>query len=304
MGTLRRGSCGDLAGGGGRAAGLTCWGEWPHAATTTIRAGVKHRAPSVAPVNVPLVPASASLAREVDAFLESLDLTPPDALSACAQWRAHEVAAHLGAGALEIALALEAHGEGRPVPATRGFEEREAPFRALADPDLRARLPGLLERVGSALDAVLAVDPDAVVPWSGREMVVATFVTHLRSEFALHRFDLVGDDEIGVALLAQPELTDHAVAVLGRALVARGAASATAGFTAAIASRDTRDVVVVVDDDGARLTRADGLEPAVVGDPAARLLLLWGRQPADPRRLTAPGGAGVLAALRSLLAGY
>ncbi len=248
---------------------------------------------------------SEGFAIEVDAFLEALDVTPPDALTECAQWRAHEVAAHLGAGAFEIALNLEAYAEGRPVPATRGFEEREAPLRAMADSALRAVLPRSIERVTAALEAVLTAEPDAVVPWSGREMVVATFVTHLRSEFALHRFDLVGDDETSITLLAQPELTDHAVAVLGRALVARGTGSAKPNFTAVIAAPDTRDVVVVVDGDGPRLQRSDAsLEPAVVGDCAARLLLLWGRQPGDPRRLTAPGGAEVLADLRSLLIGY
>jgi uncharacterized protein (TIGR03083 family) len=247
---------------------------------------------------------SEGFATEVDAFLEALDVTPPDALTECAQWRAHEVAAHLGAGAHEIALNLEAYAEGRPVPATRGFEEREAPFRAMADSPLRAALPRSIERVAAALDAVLTVEPDAVVPWSGREMVVATFVTHLRSEFALHRFDLVGDDDTSITLLAQPELTDHAVAVLARALVSRGARPAT-NFTAAVAAPDTRDVIVVVDEGGPRLERGDvSLEPAVVGDCAARLLLLWGRQPGDPRRLTAPGGVEALAALRSLLVGY
>ena len=248
---------------------------------------------------------SESLASEVDAFLDALETTPPDALTACSQWRARDVIAHLSAGAVEVALNLEAYVEGRPVPATRGFEEREAPFRAMADSPLRATLPRSIKRVNAALDSVLAVEPNAVVPWSGRQMVVATFVTHLRSELAVHRFDLVGDDETSFALLAQPELTDHAVAVLGRALLARGAGSASPDFTAVVAAPDARDVVVVVDGDGPRLERSDvSTEPTVVGDSAARLLLLWGRQPGDPRRLTAPGGTEALATLRSLLAGY
>ncbi|MDA8070762.1 MAG: maleylpyruvate isomerase N-terminal domain-containing protein [Actinomycetota bacterium] len=248
---------------------------------------------------------SDGLAVEAAAFLEALEVTPPDALTGCAQWRAHEVAAHLGAGAVEIALNLEAYGEGRPVPATRGFEEREAPYRAMEDAELRADLPRSIDRVAAALDAVLGAEPDAVVPWTGRQMVVATFVTHLRSELALHRFDLVGDDETSQSLLGHPELTDHAVAVLGRALVARGAAAAPAGFAAVIVAPGASDLAVVVDGDGPRLERSDArLEPAVVGDPAARLLLLWGRQPGDPRRLVAPGGVKVLGTLRSLLAGY
>ena len=55
---------------------------------------------------------------------------------------------------------------------------------------------------------------------------------------------------------------------------------------------------------GPRLERSEArLKPTVVGDPAARLLLLWGRQCGDPRRLVAPGGVEALAT-RSLLAGY
>jgi len=251
---------------------------------------------------------SDGLQLEAGAFLEAVESSPPDALTGCSLWRVHEVVAHLGAGAVEIAKNLEAYGEGKPVPATKGFEEREAPYRAMEDAELRALLPRAIERVAAALDAVLTAEPDAVVPWTGRQMVVATFVTHLRSEFALHRFDLVGDDEISQSLLGQPELTDHAVTVLGRALLARGTGSASeppVGFTAAIGAPDTRDVVVVIDSDGARLERSDA-DPnvAVIGDAAARLLLLWGRQPGDPRRLSAPGGVEVLAGLRSLLAGY
>ncbi len=248
---------------------------------------------------------SEGLAVEAKEFLEALEVTPSDALTGCSRWRAHEVAAHLGAGALEISLNLEAYGEGRPVPATRGFEEREAPYRAMEDAKLRAELHSSIDRVAAALDAVLGAEPDAVVPWTGRQMVVGSFVTHLRSELALHRFDLVGDDETSRDLLGQSELTDHAVTVLGRALLARGATAAPAGFSAVIAAPGASDLAVVVDSDGARLERSDAdLEPTVIGDPAARLLLLWGRQPGDPRRLVAPGGVEVLATLRALLAGY
>ena len=248
---------------------------------------------------------SDGFAVEAAAFLEALEVTPPDALTGCAQWRAHEVAAHLAAGAVEIALNVEAYGEGRPVPATRRFEEREAPYRSMEDAELRSELPRSIDRVAAALDAVLGAEPDAVVPWTGRQMAVGSFVTHLRSELALHRFDLVGDDETSQSLLGQSELTDHAVTVLGRALLARGAASAPSGFSAVIAAPGASDLAVVVDGEGARLERSDAdLEPAVIGDPAARLLLLWGRQPGDPRRLAAPGGVEVLATLRALLAGY
>ena len=273
----------------------------------TIRVTLNYLPPSLFAMTAEPVAARPSdgFAVEAAAFLEALEATAPDALTGCALWRAHELAAHLGAGALEIALNLEACGEGRPVPATRGFEEREAPYRAMEDAALRAALPRAIERVAEVLDTVLGAEPDAVVPWTGRQMVVGSFVTHLRSELALHRFDLVGDDETSQSLLGQSELTDHAVTVLGRALLARGAASAPSGFSAVIAAPGASDLAVVVDGDGPRLERSDAdLEPAVIGDPAARLLLLWGRQPGDPRRLAAPGGVEVLATLRSLLAGY
>ncbi len=275
-------------------------------AAETIRASPKNLPLSLFAMRAEPVAARPSdgFAVEAAAFLEALEATAPDALTGCALWRAHELAAHLGAGALEIALNLEACGEGRPVPATRGFEEREAPYRAMEDAALRAALPRAIERVAEVLDTVLGAEPDAVVPWTGRQMAVGSFVTHLRSELALHRFDLVGDDETSQSLLGQSELTDHAVTVLGRALVSRGAA-APAGFSAAIAAPGASDLAVVVDGDGPRLERSDAdLEPAVVGDVAARLLLVWGRQPGDPRRLAAPGGVEVLATLRSLLAGY
>ncbi len=76
-------------------------------------------------------------------------------------------------------------------------------------------------------------------------------------------------------------------------------------FSAVVAAPGAIDVAVVVDGDGPRLERSDArFEPAIVGDPAARLLFLWGRRPGDPRRLLAPGGVEVLAALGAMLAGY
>ena len=254
-------------------------------------------------------PPSTGMRREADAFVAALEETVPDACCACAGWTAHELVAHLVAAAIEVALTLEAYGEGRPVPATRSFEEREAPWRARDAATLRRELPGALGRMSAALDAVLGADPDAVVPWTGRQMVVATFVTHLRSELALHRWDLVGDDERSMALLAQPELTVHAVSVLGRPLLVRGSRSRD-GFAdrlrLTLASPGRPDVVAVVDADGARLElgSTSANEPMVICDPAARLLVIWGRRPGDPRRVRAPGGAAGLGQLQGLLAGY
>ncbi|MHB8191592.1 MAG: maleylpyruvate isomerase N-terminal domain-containing protein, partial [Ferrimicrobium sp.] len=140
-------------------------------------------------------------------------MTPPDALTGCAGWTAHEAVAHLVAAGVEVALNLEAHGGAVPCPLPGTSRSARLPTGrwAMGDADLRAVLPRSIERVAVGLDTVLGANPDAVVPWTGRQMVVATFVTHLRSELAIHRFDLVGDDETGTKLLGQPELTDHAV---------------------------------------------------------------------------------------------
>jgi hypothetical protein len=130
-------------------------------------------------------------------------------------------------------------------------------------------------------------------------------LTHLRSEFAIHRFDLIGDDEINKELLAQPDLTNHAVTVLGKALLLRGSNPESLGFRATIASPGASDVTVVVDAEGSRLIHTeDLLEASVIGDSAARLLFLWGRKPGDPSRLKAPRGPDVLRHLQTLLAGY
>jgi hypothetical protein len=107
---------------------------------------------------------SDGFAVEAAAFLEALETTSRFALTGCALWRAHEVAAHRGAGALEIAFNLDAYEAGRPVPATRDFEEREVPYRVMEDAKLRAELPRAIERVAAAIDAVLGAEPNAVVP--------------------------------------------------------------------------------------------------------------------------------------------
>lgn len=249
--------------------------------------------------------ASISFQREANAFYAALERTSPDAATGCSGWTAHEIVAHLAAAGLEVALNLEAYGEGRPAPLTRGFEEREAPFREMNDHLLRIELPNSIARMSSALDAILTNEPDAIVPWTGRQMMVKAFLTHLRSEFAIHRFDLIGDDDISKELLAQPDLTNHAVTVLGKALLLRASNPESLEFHATIASPGTSDVTVLVDAEGSRLIYTEDLsEPSVIGDSAARLLFLWGRKPDNPSRLKAPGGPDVLHRLQTLLAGY
>lgn len=54
----------------------------------------------------------------------------------------------------------------------------------------------------SVITEVLAREPDAVIPWTGRQMKVAKFIPHMRNEHALHRWDVAGDDSTSLELLA------------------------------------------------------------------------------------------------------
>jgi uncharacterized protein (TIGR03083 family) len=78
--------------------------------------------------------------REPPALAAALEHAEPSAPTACAGWTAHDIAAHLAAGAKEMADLIEEHLAGRPPRATQGYEERERPFRALDQDELLDRM--------------------------------------------------------------------------------------------------------------------------------------------------------------------
>lgn len=247
--------------------------------------------------------------REAEAFLDARQSTAPEVVSACAGWTAHEVTAHLTAMAAEITRHLEPYLQGDPVPATRTFEEREPSYRAMGDAALCRLLETEEQLTRSMIEQVLAKEPQAVIPWTGRRMAVAKFLPHLRNEFALHRWDFVGDDETGDELLSQPELTEHAVGELGRILLRRGAAHDPCpglDFHVRLRAKDAADVRVVVEDGEARLelTDHDSGEPYVELDAAARTLVIWGRRPDRRGRFLSHLGEPDLSRLQALLSGY
>jgi hypothetical protein len=229
---------------------------------------------------------------EALALLATLERTAPRASTACAGWTAHELVAHLAAGAAEMATLTESSLAGRPPRATKGFAEREAPFAALDDDRLRARLVDEALRLGRAVDDLRRSRGSVV--FSGRTLRACDLELHGRSEAALHRWDLAGDDDVSFELLPQPELTDHAVTTLN-AMVEHSAEDVStrarhaglAGGRMAFASPGRPDVVLVVDADGARLELDEpGPRPTAVADAATRLLALWGRR--SSRRVAWP----------------
>lgn len=160
------------------------------------------------------------------------------------------------------------------------------------DPRLRRQLDVEEAKVRGIFGEVLVRDPEAVIPWTGRQMVVAKLVPHMRNEFAIHRWDIAGDDQQSAELLGQHELTEHAVTVLGEILVARGTKHDPGGgedFHARLRAAGTPDVRLVVDSGQARLELAgdNADEPDVELDPAARALVIWGRRPAERGRFRA-----------------
>ena len=128
-------------------------------------------------------------------------------------------------------------------------------------------------------------------------MTAAEFAMHSRSECSLHRWDLVGRDDVGWAMLGQPELTRHALTVLTTMSTLPEAPANRVGTRPensserfVLRSAPDEDVVVTLTDH--ELTMAlepIGATPCDVSlDPAARLLILWGRrEPSAPVDLEA-----------------
>jgi hypothetical protein len=246
---------------------------------------------------------------EASAFLEARLCTAADIVSACDGWTAHEITAHLAAMMVEISHHLEPYARGDEVPETLSFEQREPPFRAMPDGDLCKLLSDEEHRMRAALEQVLTHEPDAVIRWTGRDMEVAKFVPHVRNEFAIHRWDFVGDDEISRELLSQPELTEHSVGVLGRILLVRGAQHDPLpgqDFHVNLRAEGSPNVRLVVEADLVELVLAEAQtnEPHVDFDPAARALVIWGRRPDQRGRFRSTLGEPGLSRLQVLLSGY
>jgi hypothetical protein len=247
--------------------------------------------------------------REAEAFLDARDSTAPDIVSACEGWTAHEVTAHLAAMMVEITRHLEPYLRGDEVPPTRTFEEREPKYRAMDDTDLRALLSDEEIKMRATMSDVLTREPGAVIRWTGRDMAVAKFLPHVRNEFAIHRWDFMGDDDVSQELLGQPDLTEHSVGVLGRILLLRGAKHdpfPDQEFHVGLRASGSPTVRLIVEAGRTELILQDGDvdEPHVDFDAAARLLVMWGRRPDHRGRFRSAVGESDLGRLQTLLSGY
>lgn len=230
----------------------------------------------------------------------------PDAGTWCEAWTVRDIVVHQAGNAEELARVLGGHLDGQPV-ATRSFEEREAPLRALNDADLWDALTDRMATLNDVAVAAEGVPADTDVAWTGRTMKVPWFAEHMREELVLHSWDITGDVPTARARLAEPWMTTHSVVAVGKPLLAKGAKLMSPGerIEARLRADGTDDVVLAADSDQVTIGLAEPEGPATLEtDAAARVLLLWGRRPADPSRIRSRAGAETLGRVRGLLSGY
>jgi uncharacterized protein (TIGR03083 family) len=227
--------------------------------------------------------------RESQELMKTLAGTDPAARTACSQWTVHDLVAHLAAGAKENADLIEDALAGRPTRETRTFAEREAVFVAMPDEQLRQEMVHQTRRKLAAMERLAARGSDATYQFTGRPFTAALAQTHGRSEAAIHRWDIAGDDEISMELLAAPELTRHGVEVLNTLPIlceaprSRACTARIRKLRIVLRSPSHADVVMDINPDHAQFEVADIDQPAdgdavVVTDAAHRLLSIWGRR--------------------------
>jgi uncharacterized protein (TIGR03083 family) len=242
-------------------------------------------------------------------FADAVQARRPDAGTWCEGWTVRDVLIHNTGNAEEFARVLGAHLDGHPV-GTRGFDERELPYRALPDAELWSAFVTRCEQlVEVSAAATHDLPPRTAITWTGRRVTPGFFAEHMREEMVLHRWDITGDDATAVHSLTEPWMTEHSVHDVGTPLLARGRTGLDLGPTGRIAGRlrapGTDDVLVTATGAGntIELVPREG-EATIESDPATRALLLWGRRPADPSRWHSQAGPEALRRLRTLLSGY
>lgn len=239
-------------------------------------------------------------------FLDAVQQRRPDAGTWCEAWTVRDIVIHQAGNAEELARVLRGHLEGKSVD-TRRFEEREAPLRAMNDSDLWAALHDRMAMLNEVAEAADNVAADTDVAWTGRTMKVPWFAEHMREELVLHSWDITGDEQAAQQRLAQPWMTTHSVFAVGRPLLVKGAKLLKPGerVQARLRVSGADDVALVAETDSISIELVAAEGPAILEtDAAARVLLLWGRRPADPSRIRSSVGPDTLGRVRQLLSGY
>jgi hypothetical protein len=246
---------------------------------------------------------------EVTEFLDTLDSGPANALTACPGRTALLLGAHMAGSYTEIGRHVEAYMSGSPLARTRTFDERELEFRSMSAPKLLSSIADREERMRTLIGELLEREPDPVMRWTGRQVHAAEFLKHSRSECAVHQWDLAGDGAVSDKLLSQQELFEHVVNFIGAVpMTARGMATGAGtgrSLRARVRAHGQPDLLIVIHrgEPQFQITEPAG-DALVEGDPAARLLFLWGRRPTPYGRLSCHGSPEELSRLQWLLSGY
>lgn len=217
--------------------------------------------------------------REFISTLSGLQATAP---TWCAGWSAHDLTAHVAAAAEERANLIEEHVAGAPPRATRPWDVREPPLRAMTDAALRKQLVEQAMRFELALAALRADDTIAYTGWT---MSAERLRMHSHSEAALHRWDLVGDDDVGARLLSDPAMVTHALAVFDAVPALpeaqRWRSPGMVAWPLILRSVGRPDVVLRPNETVS--ATADGAGVVLELRPHEVPLVLWGRCPASLR---------------------
>jgi uncharacterized protein (TIGR03083 family) len=146
-------------------------------------------------------------------FLVASLRTPSESPTPCDGWTAHDVVAHVAAGSEELADLIELSLAGKS-RATRDFESREAPYRAMS----KVRLNLALLRQGTRVTRLVLRLQRAgrTIEFTGTTMTATEIFRHAESELVVHRYDLVGLDRVGRRQMSDPALVAHAKQVVGR----------------------------------------------------------------------------------------
>ncbi|WP_425563456.1 maleylpyruvate isomerase N-terminal domain-containing protein [Mycobacterium paraffinicum] len=235
------------------------------------------------------------------AFVKTLRSSDPRLPTRCAGWTVHELTAHLTAGSAEIADLVELEISGAPPRPTRDFEEREAPYRALAPKKLRRELFRQALRASIAIERLSRAGRGRRVTFTGALLDAPALVLHSESELVLHRWDIVGNDGVSVRALSDPRFAAHAATTVAAMRPNVFPPRAGERKTIILRSPGTTDIAVT----GGSITTIrpapqDAAHPIVECHPATRTVLLWGRHP-GPGLPEPAGDSEALAAVTAML---